>query len=112
MRFLITFLLAVAPLWAGDLDGKWNFTWDTEGGVRGSVVELQQDGERLTGSTGETKLSGTVVDGRFQLSGKLYSPEAGYTGTLEFSGVQDGDQLKGKGSWDVYAVTFTAQRAK
>lgn len=98
------------PLSAGDLSGKWAFTWDTEGGVRESVVEIKQDGEKLTGKMGEAELAGQTTAEGFELAGKLYSSEAGYTADLRFRGKQDGDKLVGTGAWDAHGVSFTAAR--
>ena len=70
-------LLAAQPLAAADLTGKWNFTWDTEGGERKNIIEISQKGEALDAKVGENQLAGSSKDGRFKLSGKFHASEAG-----------------------------------
>ena len=93
-----------------DISGTWRFTWDTEGGVRQSTMELKQSGETLTAKTDQQTLSGSIKDDAFQLSGNLYSAEAGSTDVMKVEGKVDGPRLIGKGSWGAHPMTFTAVR--
>ena len=111
-RLALVLLLAALPLAAAELDGEWNFTWDTEGGVRTNTFTFVQKGDKLTATMGDTRLEGTVNGDSFELTGKHYSPEAGYSADLEMTGKRDGDKLTGKGDWDSHLSTFTAVRAK
>lgn len=97
---------------AESLGGKWNLVWDTEGGVRHTVWNISQDGEAVSVTTDGQKLEGAFKDGRLELSGKFYSAEAGYSAELKIEGTLDNGQLKGKGSWDAYGMTFTGKRAE
>ena len=96
-----------------DIAGKWNFTWDTEGGIRYTVWDISQDGEALTVKADGQTFNGKITDSSFQVEGKLYSAEAGYTSTLKVDGtLQEDGTMKGRGTWDVYAMTFTAKRSE
>lgn len=82
-----------------------SFTWDTEGGVRESVIEIKQEGEKLSATMGDAQLTGRAGAGGFEHSGKLYSPQAGYTAYL------DAGRLVGSSDWEAHRSTFTAVRA-
>ncbi len=112
MFFALVVGVSVFPLSAADISGKWDMVWDTEGGIRRTVWEVRQEGEKVTVETGGSKLSGTIKDSQFAVEGSFYSAEAGYDAPLKVSGTLEGDELKGKGSWDQYAMTFTASRSK
>lgn len=105
-------VLAAAGVRAADLTGTWNFTWETEGGVRESALEIKQAGDALTARMGEAELTGSIKETAFELSGKLYSAEAGATDVLKIDGRVEGERLTGKASWGAHPMTFTAVRAK
>lgn len=104
--------MTLSPLAAADMSGKWDMVWDTEGGVRRTVWEVRQEGEKVTVDTDGSKLIGTLKGNQFAVEGSFYSAEAGYNAPLKVSGTLDGDELKGKGSWDQYSMSFTASQAK
>lgn len=104
-------ILAATQLLAA-IDGKWNFTWDTEGGVRQSILEFKQQGETIVASMEGGEVKGTLKGSEFQLAGKIHSAEAGYAADMEIKGKMEGDTLKGSGVWDTHPMTFTAVRAK
>ena len=113
--FIAVFVLismTLSPLAAADMSGKWDMVWDTEGGVRRTVWEVRQEGEKVTVDTDGSKLIGTLKGNQFAVEGSFYSAEAGYNAPLKVSGTLDGDELKGKGSWDQYSMSFTASQAK
>ena len=97
---------------AESVAGKWNLVWDTEGGIRHTVWDVRQEGEAVSVMADGNKLEGTFKDGRLELSGKFHASEAGYSAELKVEGTLDNGQLKGKGSWDAYAMTFTGKRAE
>ncbi len=106
---VLSALAATAP--AGDISGKWLFTFDTPGGVRGPVpYEFVVDGDKVTATSEGATLTGTFRDGKLDLSGDLYSEEAGYKAKFVLSGNESGDQLRGNCTWDAYEMTFTAKR--
>ena len=111
---LLALLVCLAPqsVFAESIAGTWKLVWDTEGGVRRTVWEVEQDGDAVLVTTDGHKLEGTFKGGRLELSGKLYSSEAGYSAELKLEGKLENGQLKGRGSWDAYAMTFTGERAE
>lgn len=114
LLMLLALLVCLAPqvAFAESVAGKWNLVWDTEGGIRRTVWEVEQDGDAVLVTTDGHKLEGTFKDGRLELSGKLYSSEAGYSAELKLEGKLENGQLKGRGSWDAYGMTFSGERAK
>lgn len=111
---LVTLLVCLAPqsAFAESVAGKWNLVWDTEGGIRNTVWEVKQDGDAVSVTTGGQGLEGTFKDGRLELTGKFYSSEAGYSAELKVEGMLENGRLKGRGSWDAYAMTFSGERAQ
>ena len=114
LPILLTLLVCLAPqsAFAESVAGKWNLVWDTEGGIRNTVWEVKQDGDAVSVTTDGQELEGTFKDGRLELSGKFYSSEAGYSSELKVEGTLENGQLKGRGSWDAYGMTFSGERAK
>lgn len=110
----LALLVCLAPksAFAQSVAGKWNLTWDTEGGIRHSVWDVKQDGDAVSVTTDGQELEGTLQDGRLELSGKFYSSEAGYSAELKVEGTLENGQLKGRGSWDAYGMTFSGERAE
>lgn len=111
---LLALLVCLAPqsAFAESVAGNWKLVWDTEGGIRHTEWEVEQDGESVSVTTDGQKLEGTFKDGRLELSGKLYSSEAGYSAELKVEGTLENGQLKGRGSWDAYGMTFSGERAR
>ena len=108
---VLALLLAQAAV-AADLNGSWYFVFDTQGGIYESMWTLTVSGDKVTAKQGETVLTGTLRDGKLELSGEFYAAEAGYAAEMKISGKLEGDQLKGDASWDIYEMTFTATRAE
>ncbi len=104
--------VSALPAATAEIGGKWDMVWDTEGGIRRTVWDIRQTGEQVTVETDGTKLEGTFKDNRITVQGKFYSAEAGYSATLKVSGSLEGGKLKGSGSWDQYAMTFTGTRSQ
>lgn len=48
---VLTLLLAAAPAFAADIDGKWTGSIDTPGGAIAIVYTFKSDGATLTGSS-------------------------------------------------------------
>lgn len=120
MRLKANLLAALALLvcwapqsaFAESVAGKWNLVWDTEGGIRNTVWDVKQDGDAVSVTTDGQELEGTFKDGRLELSGKFYSSEAGYSSELKVEGTLENGQLKGRGRWDAYGMTFSGKRAE
>ena len=95
------------------MSGTWQMVWDTEGGIRRTDWKITQEGESITVQFEGNVFKGTFKAGRLAVEGKLYSAEAGYTAQLKVEGaLQEDGGLKGRGTWDQYAMTFTAERAE
>ena len=101
-------VVAAAPT----LTGSWTFSFSSDGGGRDAVIELVQDGSAITGTMGESKLTGTLNDNVFEMSGNLYVADAAQSGVLKLTGTLEGEKLSGKGAWETYPLSFTAVRAK
>lgn len=105
--------LAPVPVLGADVSGTWHMVWDTEGGIRRTDWKITQEGDSITVESEGTVFNGTFKSDRMVVEGRLYSAEAGYAAELKVEGVlQEDGTLKGNGTWDVYAMTFTAKRAE
>lgn len=108
-------VMAVAfshPLVAADITGKWSFTWNTDESVVNTVMEVLQDGDTLSATMDDAKLTGTVTGDIFRTTGEYYSAEAGYEATLKVAGKQIGKGLAGNATWDEIPITFKAVRSE
>lgn len=104
--------LALAPALAGaDLSGTWDLVWDTEGGIRETEWKITQAGESLQVESDGNTFAGTFDGSTVRVEGKFYSAEAGYSATLKVEGKFEDGELTGRGTWDLYAMTFTATRS-
>jgi hypothetical protein len=102
---------ALAPA-AKDLTGKWNFAVETSAGSGAPVINLKQDGEKLTGDyqgqLGAAKLTGTVKDGKFEFKFTVDQlGEVNYSGELLDDGTVKGKVKLG----EMGEGTFTGKRA-
>jgi hypothetical protein len=105
-----TLMLAMLPLAAADLTGKWNVDLDIAGNQFKPVFVLKQDGAAVTGTVlfneEETPLKGTVDGESVKLEyDTVYNGEKYhlvYTGKLDAEGSIQGDTDAG---------TFVAKRA-
>ncbi len=95
---------------ASAIDGKWQFSLQTDGGPREVAVEMKTDGEQVTGTWATTELKGTFTDNTLALNFPLASPEAGFTAPLAVDGTLEGDTLKGTWKFGDYGGTFTAAK--
>jgi hypothetical protein len=113
MKHLLLIVLAAAGLLGADLNGKWNFVWQTPGGERQSTLTLTQDAEKVEAHFPDVKepVPGTFKDGKLSLVGRLYSPEAGESADFRLDGTLSGAELKGTGSWGEHELSFTARKA-
>jgi hypothetical protein len=92
------------------VDGKWQFSLQTDGGPREAAVEMKTDGEQVSGSWDTTELKGTFKDSKLALNFPLASVEAGFTADLIIDGTLEGDALKGAWKFGDYSGTFTATK--
>src|SRR5687768_281652 len=101
MKHVLLIILAAASLFGADLNGKWNFIWQTPGGERRSTLAFTQNAEKVEARFPEAKepVTGTFKDGKLSLAGRVYSSEAGDAATFELTGTLSEDELKGTGMW-------------
>jgi hypothetical protein len=104
--------LAGQTLSAADLSGKWVFSFHTPDGVVDGVLELTQDGEKLSAKFDMSQLEGAATDEEFTLKGDYFAASAGYSSTLSIKGKPEGEGLAGDATWDVHDLRFTAKRAQ
>ena len=104
-------ILLASPALAGDLEGKWNFAFVTEGGAMEMPIVIAVAGDKVDAKMGDTKLTGTIRGGELEISGEHYSPDAGFTANLKLKGKVEGNKITGSGEFDVHEFTFTATKA-
>ncbi|MDE0622723.1 MAG: hypothetical protein OXH83_13750 [Bryobacterales bacterium] len=114
ITFWLALLVCLVPqsAMAESITGKWNLVWDTQGGVRHQVWDISQDDEAVSVETDGQKMEGTFRDGRLEVSGKIHAARAGYGSELKVEGTLVNGQLKGKGSWGGYVMSFVGERDK
>ena len=114
MKQLLLVVVAAAGLLGADLNGRWNFTWQTPGGERRSTLTFTQTAEKVEVRfpDGKEPVSGTLKDGKLSLSGRVYSAEAGEAADFHLNGTLSEGELKGTGGWGEHQLTFTARKAE
>jgi hypothetical protein len=113
MKSVFLIILAAAGLLGADLNGKWDFVWQTPGGERRSTLTLTQKADKVEARFPDAKepITGNFRDGKLSLAGPLYSSEAGDTADFQLQATLSGDELKGTGAWGEHQMTFTARKA-
>ena|SRR5688500_15004826 len=113
MKQLLLIVVAAAGLLGADLNGRWNFVWQTPGGERRSTLTFMQNAEKVEARFPEAKepVTGTLRDGKLSLAGRVYSSEAGEAADFHLDGTLSGSELKGTGGWGEHQLTFTARKA-
>ena len=107
-------VLMVQTGWAFDLNGKWDFVFDTDDGERRDSAVFRLDGPTVSGKWGrsESQVKGTFIDGRLELKFPFVSEEGGLQGDLMITGKLDGDKLAGSWEFSGYTGTFVAKRSE
>ena len=107
---LLIVLATVPASLAGTVSGTWKMSWNTEGGMRYTDWEVSQEAEAVVVQTDGQVLNGTLREGSLSLAGRFYSSEAGYSSTLKIEATVSEGEMKGSGTWDQYAMTFTGKQ--
>lgn len=94
------------------IQGKWKVTIDTPLGEKSGVLELEVDGDRLTGSLSDGEHHIEIRDGRIKgrelsWSAKIQSPRL----TFKFTAVVDNDRISGAARHLLGSASFTGVRA-
>ena len=74
MKRLLLIIAGVAGLLGADLNGKWNFIWQTPGGLAAarSTLSFKQNAENVEAHfpDGKEPVRGTFKDGKLSLNGR------------------------------------------
>ena len=115
-------LVGLAYLYAADITGKWNASFDSQVGPQKYVFDLKQDGVKLTGKAistiGEPPANATsdLTEGKVEGDSISFVESLSYQGMdlkITYKGTISGDEIKftrdvgGQGG-----ETFVAKRAK
>ena len=99
--FVLTFAIAsvvAAASFKDEVAGKWSLTVDAPGEAVQVVLDLKQEGEKVTGTMASTHGSGTVTKGTFKekkLSATINADIQGSPTELSVEGTVDGDKISG-----------------
>jgi hypothetical protein len=112
VKQLLLLVAGAVGLLGADLNGKWNFVWQTPGGERRSTLTMKQNAENVEAHFPEAKepITGTFKDGKLSLAGRVFSSEAGETAEFYMEGTVSDGELKGTGGWGEHELTFTARK--
>jgi hypothetical protein len=111
----LALLLAAAPAFAADIDGKWTGSIDTPGGAMAINYTFKADGAKLTGST--TGPDGAAIPIK---NGKVDGNKISFTLDLDFgqgamsfnyTGVVSPTELKLHSSFMDMPIDFTLKKA-
>jgi len=97
IRALLTLALSVAVTAQSNVAGRWNVTFNTDQGSNAGTMTLQQDGEKVTGSTstdqGTLEFEGTISGNKLEW---VLEIDAGGTFLeITLDGTVDGDEITG-----------------
>ncbi|HJN47047.1 MAG TPA: hypothetical protein QF572_23030 [Vicinamibacterales bacterium] len=97
VRALLTLALSVAVTAQSNVAGRWNVTFNTDQGSNAGTMTLQQDGEKVTGSTstdqGTLEFEGTISGNKLEW---VLEIDAGGTFLeITLDGTVDGDEITG-----------------
>ena len=85
---------------AANLTGKWRYTFTTSGGqTLEPLLDLKQDGEKLTGQFKLNDRESSISDGKIangEASFKVIRERDGQTFTTKYNGKLEGEVIKGK----------------
>jgi hypothetical protein len=111
--FALIVLVWMMPTAQGfELTGKWDFVFDTDGGVRRTPATLRLDGDQVSGTFEKSEIKGAFRDGKLDLKFPHYSAEGGFEAELSLQGVVEGEGLKGDWTFGEHGGTFAATKAK
>jgi hypothetical protein len=112
LKRLLLIFAGAAGLFGADLNGRWNFIWQTPGGERRSTLTFKQNADKVEARfpDGNEPITGTFRDGKLSLSGRVFSSEAGEAADFRMDGTLSDGELKGTGGWGEHQLTFTARK--
>ncbi len=111
----IAALLAAAPVFAGDIDGKWTGTIDTPNGPVAIAYTFKADGETLVGSTtGPDGMEYPIKDGKITGNKVSFSLNLDFGQgpiTFNYTGEVSPTELKLHSSFMDQPIDFTLKKA-
>ena len=111
----ITLLLAAAPAFAADVDGKWAGSLETPGGTLPISYVFKSDGAKLTGSTatpdgGQIEIKNGKVEGN-KISFSLEVDFGQGPTTFNYTGVVSPTEIKLHSSFMDMPIDFALKKA-
>ena len=115
MRYLLRVLIlaaAVCSVWASEIDGKWLFVMQTEGGERRAEPEFKTDGDKVTGKWDNAAVAGTFKESELALSFPMTSHEGQMSAKLNIKAKLAAGELKGTWEFGGYSGTLAGKKAQ
>jgi hypothetical protein len=104
--------IMMLPALAADVAGTWNMVLLTEIGDRPLPIEVQQNGDAVTGTLGEFKLQGSMQGNKLTLkAADFYAPEAGFKAELMLEGTVEGNKITGNWRFAEYSGALRGEKA-
>ena len=105
----------IAAAQTANLSGTWKMDFVTDQGPMPATLVLKQEGTKLTGDItsdqGSLPVSGSITDGKLELTASLDA--CGMLFTITLKAVLEKDVLKGDADFGGFgSATWTAARAK
>ena len=92
--------------------GDWDVTLTAPEGQTGFTMSVAVDGETATATAGSHSFEGTYRDGKLNLMGDFYVPEAGYSATLDMDIQYSEEALNGSATWDQFSADVDGSRPR
>jgi hypothetical protein len=114
MRCLLVLLLNLAPAWAADVTGTWNFAVELGVGSGSPIFVFKQQGDKITGTysgtLGEAPVTGKIEGDKIEFS--FEANAAGEKFRAVYKGVvKNGNTMQGTVDYgQVGDGTFTAKK--
>ena len=102
--------LLCSMAFAAVVEGDCDLSLSAPEGATWFTMRIAIDGDNATGHVGETVLSGTYVDETPRLKSDYCVIEAGYISKLDLDVRLEGEQLKGRATWDMQGADDPGQR--
>ena len=111
----LALLLAAAPAFAADIDGKWTGSIDTPGGAMTITYQFKADGAKLTGNSlgpdgSPLPIKNGKVDGN-KISFSVTFDFGGMAIDLSYTGVVSPSEIKFTGDFMGMPFEFTVKKA-
>jgi hypothetical protein len=113
---LILTFVALAPIFAADITGKWTASFDTQIGRQNYAYDFKVDGNKLTGTAKSNFGEGEIVEGTIKGDDVTFVENLKFqdqTLRIEYKGKISGDEIKfTRKVGDVATEELVAKRVK